>query len=143
MNRTPMTFDSVGPEAPLDEVRPARWIQGLRPSALQRMLQSARPDLLSLALGLPSPEFFPLDACARAIERVLKAGASTLQYAPPLPALKSHVVELMRARGVRCSEAQVFLTAGAQQGMNLLAKLFLPHQGKVLVEEFTYTGFLQ
>lgn len=121
----------------------ARWIQRLGPSALQRMLQSAGPDLLSLALGLPAPELFPHQACARAVERVLSAGSSVFQYAPPLPRLKSHVVELMRARGVQCSEDQIFLTAGAQQGMSLLTRLLLPQNGKVIVEEFTYPGFLQ
>jgi 2-aminoadipate transaminase len=49
----------------------------------------------------------------------------------------------MKWRGVACSEEQIFLTAGAQQGMSLLARLLLEPGSKVITEELIYTGFQQ
>jgi 2-aminoadipate transaminase len=66
-----------------------------------------------------------------------------LQYSPPLQSLKQHVRELMKQRGVNCREEQIFLTAGAQQGMSLLSRLLLEPGDSVITEELIYTGFQQ
>jgi len=122
----------------------AGWAQGLQRSALQEMLVAAsRPDIISFALGLPAAELFPAAALAEAAARVLPANPGALQYRPPLQTLKQHVRELMRRRGVNCLEEQIFLTAGAQQGMSLLSRLLLEPGGRVVTEELIYTGFRQ
>lgn len=122
----------------------AGWAQGLQRSALQEMLVAAsRPDIISFALGLPAAELFPAAALAEAAARVLPANPGALQYSPPLQSLKQHVRELMRRRGVNCLEEQIFLTAGAQQGMSLLSRLLLEPGGRVITEELIYTGFQQ
>ena len=132
------------PSPPTEAITLAAWAQGIRPSALQEMLMlAARPGLLSFALGLPAPELFPLADYAAAAATVLAAGPGALQYSPPFRPLKEHVVRLMRRRGVACRAEQVFLTAGAQQGLNLLARLLLEPGGRVLTEEHCYTGFTQ
>lgn len=111
---------------------------------MQKMLvATARPGIISLALGLPAVELFPTDALAAATERVLSMNASALQYSPPLQSLKQHVRELMKRRGVDCHEDQIFLTAGAQQGMSLLTRLLLEPGGSVITEELIYSGFQQ
>src|SRR5206468_2045208 len=115
-----------------------------RRSALQEMLAIvARPGLLSFALGLPAPELFPKRELARAAAQVLADDAQALQYHPPIRSLKERVVELMARRGAECRPEQVFLTAGAQQGMNLLARLLLDTSSEVLLEEVAYPGFRQ
>jgi len=122
----------------------AGWAQGLERSALQEMLVAAsRPGIISFALGLPAVELFPAAALAEAAERVLSVDTSALQYSPPLQSLKQHVRELMKRRGVNCREEQIFLTAGAQQGMSLLSRLLLEPGGSVVTEELIYTGFQQ
>ncbi len=122
----------------------ARWANALAPSALQEMLLLAQqPDIISFALGLPAPEFLPVEELAQATENVWRLGSQTLQYNPTLPPLKTHIVELMKQRGVSCCEEQIFLTSGAQQGISLLAHLFLEQAGQVVLEEFIYTGFQQ
>ncbi|HEX2091628.1 MAG TPA: PLP-dependent aminotransferase family protein [Longimicrobiaceae bacterium] len=122
----------------------ARWAQEIRPSALQTMLtRSSRPEILSLGLGLPAPELFPAAGLGEAAVRVLAKDPAALQYSPPFLPLKRQVVELMAGRGVECTEAQVFLTAGGQQGMSLLTRLLLDPGGTVLIEELCYTGFQQ
>lgn len=122
----------------------ANWTRGIKRTELQRMLSVvARPGILSFALGLPDPALFPVKEFAQAADQVLNSDPYALQYGPPFEPLKEHVVALMAERGVSCSKEQVFLTTGAQQGMNLLARLLLDPGGKVLVEEMAYTGFLQ
>ncbi|HWS85823.1 MAG TPA: PLP-dependent aminotransferase family protein [Pyrinomonadaceae bacterium] len=122
----------------------AGWTRSIKRSALQDMLvASARPGILSFALGLPAAELFPAADYSEAVARVLSTDPRALQYGPPFRPLKQHVVSLMRERGVECREEQVFLTAGAQQGVNLLARLLLEPGSKVVVEEVAYTGCQQ
>jgi 2-aminoadipate transaminase len=117
----------------VDEVALADWAQGIERSALQEMLSTAsRPGILSFALGLPAAELFPAEALALAGQRVLASDPRALQYAPPFQPLKAHIVELMAQRGVQCRVEQIFLTAGAQQAMNLLARLLLNRGGQVM-----------
>jgi 2-aminoadipate transaminase len=85
---------------------------------------------------------FPADDLSRAHLAVSKDRKS-LQYAPHFSRLKREVVHLMDRRGVVCEESNVFLTAGAQQGLSLLARLLLNTHDTVFLEEYTYTGFLQ
>jgi 2-aminoadipate transaminase len=122
----------------------ADWTSSIKRSALQDMLVAAsQPDVLSFALGLPAPELFPASEYLRAAAHVVAHDSRALQYAPPFQPLKSHVVELMARRGVVCTEREVFLTAGAQQGLSLLTRLLLNSGAAVLTEELTYTGLQQ
>ncbi|HUM67924.1 MAG TPA: PLP-dependent aminotransferase family protein, partial [Chloroflexota bacterium] len=49
----------------------------------------------------------------------------------------------MALRGVTCTEEQIFLTTGAQQGLDVLARLLLDPGGEVMFEELVYTGAQQ
>ena len=129
---------------PQQRARLAGWAQGLEQSALQEMLfATARPDIVSFALGMPAVELFPTEALKEATARVLSENPRALQYSPPLQSLKQHVRELMKWRGVDCREEQIFLTAGAQQGMSLLSRLLLEPGTSVITEELIYSGFQQ
>ena len=122
----------------------AIWAQNSGTSTMQQMMSVAnRSDVISLSLGLPAAEFFPVEEMAAALQSVLRREPFALQYSFPSQALKTHIVKLMAERGVRCREEQIFLTAGAQQGMNLLTRLLLNPGGEVLCEETIYTGFQQ
>ncbi len=136
-------MSSVSPNlAPMMKL--ANWTRAVEVSALQEMLTVAsRPEILSFALGLPAPELFPTELYAEAVARVLSTDSGALQYGPPFRPLKRHIQALMKQRGVCCTEEQIFLTTGAQQGMNLLAHLLLDYRGQILTEELTYTGFQQ
>ncbi|MCA1579779.1 MAG: PLP-dependent aminotransferase family protein [Acidobacteria bacterium] len=122
----------------------AAWARELKHSALQDMLvDGSRPGILSLALGLPAAELFPVKLYSEAVKHVLSTDPKALQYGPPFEPLKKHIVKLMARRGVECREEQIFLTAGAQQGTNLLARLLVEQGSQVIVEEKTFTGFQQ
>ena len=119
----------------------AHWTRTLRPSPLSVCLAlTARPDILSLALGLPAAELFPCQDFLASAHKVLVSDPRALQYGPPLHSLKKHVVSLMEGRGVSCTEEQVFLTTGAQQALSLLARMLLNQHDEVLTESLVYPG---
>jgi 2-aminoadipate transaminase len=122
----------------------AAWTSALRRSALEEMLMASdQPGVISLALGLPAPELFPTGAVGRAVAACLGGEARTLQYAPPSSELRGFVARLMERRGVACRPDQIFLTAGAQQGMSLLARLLIDPGDAAVVESHCYPGFQQ
>lgn len=126
------------------EIVLADWASTIKESALQHMLSVvSSPEILSFALGLPAVELFPVETYAQAMAKVLSTNPRALQYGPPLQQLKQQIVKLMAQRGINCSQEQIFITAGAQQGMSLLAKLLLNYGGQILTEEMSYTGFHQ
>ncbi|MBP6469657.1 MAG: PLP-dependent aminotransferase family protein [Chloroflexi bacterium] len=130
--------------APSHEMVLAHWTHTMSRSVLRQMIAiTARPGILSFAGGLPDPALFPAADYAAALQHVLTADAKALQYGPPLEALKVHIVGLMAERGVKVTPEQVFLTTGAQQGLDILTRLFLNPGGEVLLEEIVYPGIQQ
>src|SRR4030095_16039344 len=122
-----------------EEASLAKWAQKVKRSQLQQMLfAAAKPGIISFAMGLPAPELFPVEALARASNGVLANDSRALQYGPPFHPLKRQIVELMSKRKVACSERQVFITTGAQQGMNLLVRLLLEPGGPVFTERVVF-----
>lgn len=101
---------------------------------------ATRPGVLSLAVGLPAADLFPMAALGEAAAHLLAADPGSLQYSPPLQPLKEQVVELMAMRGVRVRPEQIFLTTGSQQAMDLLCRLLVDPGGRVLLEETIYDG---
>ena len=103
-----------------------------------------RPDIISFAGGLPSPETFPVEAFAQACDRVLRSddARNALQYSPTegLPALREAVADSLPWR---VDPAQVLITTGSQQALDLVAKILVDPGSKVLVETPTYLGALQ
>jgi len=113
----------------------------MTPSALREIMDLAsRPGILSFAVGLPAADLFPARELSAAAARVLASDGQALQYAVPYQPLRRQVVELMSMRGVSCREEQVFLTSGAQQGMDLLSRLLLAPGGRVILERAVYEG---
>jgi len=68
-----------------------------------------------------------------------------LQYAATegLPALREQLAALMTRRGASCSPADILVTTGSQQGLDLLIKVLLSPGDVVLVERPTYPAALQ
>lgn len=128
-----------GPEGP--EAAIERWRRTIGQSTLREVLAlAARPGVLSFAVGLPATDLFPAGELGAAAARVLAADRGALQYGIPSVALKRQVVELMAMRGVACGPQQVFLTTGAQQGMDLLARLLTEPGRPVILERTVYDG---
>lgn len=116
----------------------------MNPSVIREILKvTERPGIISLAGGLPSPKTFPISAFAEACAEVLhKDGQAALQYAASegYGPLREAVAEMLPWS---VDPAQVLITTGSQQGLDLIAKVLLDPGSRVLVETPTYLGALQ
>jgi 2-aminoadipate transaminase len=131
----------------------AQRAEKMNPSIIREILKvTEKPGIISFAGGLPSPKTFPISAFAAACAEVLaKDGQAALQYAASegFPALREFVAnELGRqsaAAGVpwAVDPAQVLITTGSQQALDLIAKILIDKDSRVLVETPTYLGALQ
>ncbi|WP_311028707.1 aminotransferase-like domain-containing protein [Mesorhizobium koreense] len=73
------------------------------------------------------------------------AARSALQYGPSEGdmLLRQRLCSHMALRGVRCEPANILLTSGAQQALNLVSEAFVDPDDTVLVQSPTYPGALQ
>lgn len=127
--------------------RYAARTQSLRGSEIRELLHLVeQPDMISFAGGLPAPEFFPVDECRSACERMLtEQAAQALQYGTTegLLPLREMIVRHMARYGILAKPSNVLITSGSQQALDLVGKLFLNAGDEVLVENPTYLGALQ
>jgi GntR family transcriptional regulator/MocR family aminotransferase len=97
-----------------------------------------------LTPGTPALDRFPLGAWRRALERSMEhALPLALGYGTPVgePALRDAIAAHLRmARGVRCDGAQVVITEGAQEALNLCVRLFTNPGDVAWVEDPGYRG---
>lgn len=108
---------------------------------------TADPSIISFAGGLPNPASFPVDAIAKAAGEILSEdGANALQYATTegyLP-LRRFIAKRYKKRfGLDIDPDDILITSGSQQGLDLLAKIFLDKGDGVLVERPGYLGAIQ
>ena len=123
---------------PVQERRAAERVGS---SAIRDLLAlTERPDIISLAGGLPAPDTFPVGAVADAAARVLAAGPAALQYGLTEgdPALRAWIA---RAHDVR--PEQVLVTHGSQQALDLVVRTLLPARAAVALADPAYVGALQ
>jgi len=122
----------------------AQRAEKMNPSIIREILKvTERPGIVSLAGGLPSPATFPLDAFAQACAQVLQAdGRAALQYSSSegYAPLREQVAQMLPWD---VDPAQVLITSGSQQGLDLVGKVLLDPGSRVLVETPTYLGALQ
>ncbi|MDO8914899.1 MAG: PLP-dependent aminotransferase family protein, partial [Coriobacteriia bacterium] len=127
--------------------RYAARMAGVRSSAVRDLFAAAsRPDVISLSGGMPDVRRVPHEAVTRATRDAMRHdGASALQYggSEGRYALRETIVGLMGESGVRLGPDDIIVTAGAQQGLDLLARVFLDPGDVVIAEGPTYVGALQ
>ncbi|MDH5540692.1 MAG: PLP-dependent aminotransferase family protein, partial [Rhizobacter sp.] len=126
----------------------ARRAERMNPSIIREILKvTERPDIVSLAGGLPSADTFPVQAVRDASEKVLReAPREALQYAASegfAPLREWVAAHLAQQHGMQVSPGQVLITNGSQQGLDLAAKVLVDAGSRVLVETPTYLGALQ
>lgn len=122
----------------------ARRAQKMNPSVLREILKvTERPGIISLAGGLPSAKTFPVEAFRAACDKVLRDdGNAALQYAASegfAPLREAVAADLPWD----VDPAQVLITTGSQQALDLVAKVLIDAGSRVLVETPTYLGALQ
>jgi 2-aminoadipate transaminase len=116
----------------------------MRFSAIRRMSALIeRPGIISFAPGQPSPETFPVAAFQEILADVVareSAGAFqyilTRGYGPLLAAVQEYAA----GKGMPTDLAEVLVTEGSQQGLDLVSRVLLDPGDVVLVERPSYIG---
>jgi 2-aminoadipate transaminase len=106
---------------------------------------AARPEVISLAGGMPFVQALPhedvLDVAAQAFA---EHGSTALQYGEGQGTrdLRERLVSLMAAEGLDADPDDMVITAGAQQALDLVAKIFVDPGDEIVVEAPAYVGAL-
>ena len=115
---------------------------GLSASEVRALFAVAsRPEVVSLAGGMPFVTGLPPELIAEAFERMMaKQGPQALQYSSGqgIPALRERILEVMALEGIRASVDDVVVTTGSQHALELVTKLFINPGDVVLAEGPSY-----
>ncbi len=121
--------------------------QKLTSSVIREILKiTERPEVTSFAGGLPSPDTFPVDRVLASTQSILTmAPTPALQYGPTegYMQLREWIAARHSTGSVRIDPADVLVTTGSQQALDLLGKTLIDPGSRVLVETPTYLGALQ
>lgn len=109
--------------------------------ALRGVLNAVGPDLISFGAGTPAPELFPVDLFRRLTDEILSRHSPAAFGIGPTegqPRLRRVVAARLKAR-----PEQVLIVAGAQQGLDLVARCLLDPGDTVLIDRPGYLGAVQ
>lgn len=118
----------------------------MKKSAIREILKlTQRPDMISFAGGLPSPDSFPIEDIKQVTSEVLdEDGKAALQYGTTEGDLKLRTLlaERHRRDGLDLSPDCVVITTGSQQALDLCGKIFINRGDVVLCGLPSYLGGL-
>jgi 2-aminoadipate transaminase len=122
-------------------------MERMQRSTIREILKITKnPDIISFAGGLPAPELFPLEAFQEALNEAIRIeGPSSLQYdlTEGYWPLKEFMCGWLSRHGLRCKPDEMLLTNGSQQALDLVGKIYLNPNDRILVENPTYLGAIQ
>ena len=119
----------------------------MKKSAIREILKlTQRPDMISFAGGLPSPDSFPIQDIKRITTEILdEDGAAALQYGTTEGdiTLRTLLAERHNLKdGLSLSPNNIIITTGSQQALDLCGKIFINRGDVVLCGLPSYLGGL-
>jgi 2-aminoadipate transaminase len=116
----------------------------MRSSAMRDLMAiTTRPEVISLAGGLPDTSTFPAATFAAQMTRIAQeSAAEALQYGPTegFAETVDCIVEVMGAEGMLPDPDDVIVTTGGQQAIDLICKTLVDPGDVVICEAPTYPG---
>ncbi|WP_250573096.1 aminotransferase-like domain-containing protein [Nonomuraea sediminis] len=106
---------------------------------------ASRPEVVSLAGGMPYVTALPLDMVGELVsDLVTRRGPVALQYGSGQgdPHLREQICEVMRLEGIEAGADDVVVTVGSQQALDLITRIFIDPGDVVLAEGPSYVGAL-
>ncbi len=118
--------------------------RGMKSSAMREMMAlTERPDVISLAGGLPDTSTFAPELYAKLMSQVAaESTARALQYGPTegMAVAVDCIVEVMAAEGTEIDPDDVIVTTGGQQVIDLVCKALIDPGDVIVAEAPTYPG---
>src|SRR3954468_17399966 len=116
----------------------------MKSSAMRDLMAiTERPEVISLAGGLPDTSTFPAESLAALTAKMAATGAArALQYAPTegMAATKDCIAEVMAHEGASVDVEDLLVTTGGQQVIDLVCKTLVDPGDVVVAEAPTYPG---
>ncbi|MEC9052048.1 MAG: PLP-dependent aminotransferase family protein [Actinomycetota bacterium] len=106
---------------------------------------ASRPEVVSLAGGMPNISGLPLDVVGGPINQlVLEQGPVAMQYGSGqgVPELREQITDVMRLEGIEAHPDDVVVTVGSQQAVDLVTRIFCDPGDVVICEAPSYVGAL-
>jgi 2-aminoadipate transaminase len=106
---------------------------------------ASRPEVVSLAGGMPNISGLPLDVVGNAIgELIATNGPVALQYGSGQgdPRLREQICDVMRLEGIEAHPDDVVVTVGSQQAVDLVTRISCDPGDVVICEAPSYVGAL-
>ena len=120
--------------------------QGMRVSAVRALFAVAnRPEIVSLAGGMPNIKDLALDSIADNMAAMIREhGAQVMQYGSGQGelAIREQILNVMALEGITAHPDDIVITAGSQQGLDLVTRVFCDPGDVVLAESPSYVGAL-
>lgn len=132
----------------IESPNPIQWRCSERAGRMQSSFirETLKPEIISFAGGLPSSVTFLVDEMRLAFDKVLsRHGKVARQYGPTdgyLP-LRQWVADSLSVQGAKVVAEQMLMTSGSQQALDLLGKVLIDENSRILVETPSYLGALQ
>ena len=118
--------------------------RGMKSSAMREMMAlTERPDVISLAGGLPDTSTFAPELYAKLMSQVAaESTARALQYGPTegMAVTVDCIVEVMATEGTSVNPGDVIVTTGGQQVIDLVCKALIDPGDVIVAEAPTYPG---
>ncbi len=125
----------------------AERTHNMKSSAIRELLKLTQdPSVISFAGGLPAPELFPVREIEEACNYLLREEPKrALQYSTTEghPPLREFLADTMAKYGIRHSPANILITTGSQQALDLIGKTFIDPGAPILTAAPTYLGAIQ
>jgi len=120
--------------------------KGLKTSEIRELLKMVqKPEIISFGGGLPSPDSYAVDQVKECIDYVMETKAKkALQYGTTqgYSRLREFLADYMTKKGYNAKPDDILVTAGSQQGLDLVSKIFIDKDDIVITESPSYLGGL-
>lgn len=124
----------------------AERTHGMKASEIRALFAVAnRPEVVSLAGGMPNLAGLPMDVVAEVTSRLLRErGAVALQYGSGQGevGLREQITEVMAEEHISAHADDVVITTGSQQALDLVTRIFVDPGDVVVAEAPSYVGAL-
>jgi len=124
----------------------AQRTAGMTTSEIRALFAVAsRPEVVSLAGGMPYLSALPMDTVAVTVARMLASqGLTALQYSSGQgdSTLREQILEVMALEGISAHADDIVVTTGSQHALDLVTRIFIDPGDVVLAEAPSYVGAL-
>ena len=121
-------------------------VAGVAPSAIREILKfTADPEVISFAAGNPAPEAFPTEKISEISAQIFREEPiNALQYSVTegYPKLRKWLEDDLRAKNIFKDGDMLIVTAGAQQAIEVTAKILCNEGDVIICENPSFIGSL-